>query len=142
MKKMKLKIGFGTVLTCLAFLTAGCAQTRLAAADGTVVVSAVPVVASGTNGLCPGGFVGYVNYLKTPAQGWGWAPTNTVHTVTDTNRTDTKVDFQGKLLDYGCNQTTVTIPNPTVSPKYRFCVYFTNNVPTNAYLLLLQGFSP
>ena len=97
---------------------------------------------SGTNGLCPGGYIGYISYTKTVAQGWGWAPTNTVHTATDTNRADTKVEFSGKNGDSGCNQTKVTVPDPTASPKYRFNVYFTNNMPTNSYPLVLSGFSP
>jgi hypothetical protein len=121
----------------LLFLAIG--ASRLAA---DVVITATPVVGSGTNGTCPGGYIGYVNYTKTVANGWGWVPTNTVHTATDTNRTDTKVEFQGKSGDFGCNQTTVTIPDPTTSTKYRFNVYFTNNVPTNAYSIVLAGFNP
>jgi hypothetical protein len=107
-----------------------------------IFVTAKATASSGTNGTCPGGFIGYATYTKSPAEGWGWAPTNTVHTVTDTNRTDTKVQFKGMFGDNGCNQTTVTLPNPAVSPKYQFTVYFTNNVPTNSYTIELKGFSP
>lgn len=108
---------------------------------GPVTVYAMPVASSGTNGLCPGGYVGYVAYMKTNSA-WGWAPTNTVHTATDTNRTDTKVEFNGRLKDSGCNQTTVTVPNPCPSTKYRFTIYFTNDVPTNDYPIELEGFAP
>lgn len=111
-----------------------------ALADFTV--STTPVVSSGTNGVCPGGYAGYAYYYKTVAQGWGWAPTGTVHTATDTNRTDTKVEFIGKSNDTGCNQTTVTVPHPTTSTKYQFKVYFPDNVPTNSYGLTLSGFNP
>lgn len=117
-----------------------CGGGQTAFADVTIYATAT--VSSGSNGVCPGGYVGYVSYTKTTAQGWGWAPTNTVHTATDTNRTDTKVEFEGKLGDAGCNQTTVTVPHPTTSTKYRFKVYFPNNVPTNSYPLVLQGFAP
>lgn len=109
-------------------------------ADETIYITGTATASSGTNGLCPGGFIGYVSYTKP--DGWGWAPTNTIHTITDTNRTDTKIQFKGMFGDNGCNQTTVTVPNPAMSPKYQFCVYFTNNVPTNSYTIELKGFSP
>jgi len=65
-----------------------------------------------------------------------------VHTVTDTNRTDTKIQYVGLYGDSGCAQTTISIPNPTFSPAYQFCIYFTNNVPTNAYpMVLMTGFN-
>ena len=136
MKKFSTQLGIGAALVGLAAFI----QTQSGFA--AITISAVPVSSSGSNGVCPGGYIGYASYSKTVAQGWGWAPTNTVHTATDTNRTDTKVEFTGKLLDSGCNQTTVTIPDPTVSTKYRFKVYFTNNVPTNTYPLVLEGFAP
>ncbi|MCX6896127.1 MAG: hypothetical protein NTZ16_11635 [Verrucomicrobia bacterium] len=112
------------------------------AAFADFTIAATPVVSSGSNSICPGGFAGYALYSKTVAQGWGWAPTNTVHTATDTNRSDTKVEFTGKSGDTGCNQTTVTVPHPTTSTKYRFKVYFPDNVPTNSYNLTLSGFIP
>ena len=109
-----------------------------------VTVYATPVTSGGSGGTCPGAYVGYVNYTKTAAQGWGWAPDSgtTTHTATDTNRVDTKVQYAGKLGDTSCNQTTVTVPDPTYSTKYRFTIYFTNNVPTNAYSIVLDGFNP
>ncbi len=109
-----------------------------------VTVYATPVTSSGSSGTCPGAYVGYVSYAKAPTQGWGWAPDSgtTTHTATDTNRTETKVFYQGKSGDSGCNQTTVTVPDPTYSTKYRFAIYFTNNVPTNAYSIVLGGFDP
>ncbi|MBI3852283.1 MAG: hypothetical protein HY298_18670 [Verrucomicrobia bacterium] len=111
---------------------------------GTITVFGLPVVSSGSSGTCPGPYAGYVNYIKTVSQGWGWAPTvgTTVHTASDLNRTDTKVVYIGKFGDGGCNQTTVTVPDPTLSPKYRFSIYFTNNVPTNSYPITLTGFDP
>src|ERR1041385_5388740 len=60
---------------------------------GPIVVYGAPVFSSGSHGTCPGAYAGYVNYIKTVAQGWGWAPTSgtTVHTAADgTIRTDTK----------------------------------------------------
>jgi hypothetical protein len=111
-----------------------------------VVVFSLPVLGSGSQGTCPGHYAGYVNYTKTIGNGWGWAPDtsngNTVFTAADTNRTDTKILYTGKYGDGGCNQTSVTVPNPPVSPVYRFTIYFTNNVPTNAYSITLNGFQP
>ena len=136
MKKQKSTIlTFAAVMGLL--LVAGSNKVM---ADFTV--SATPVVSSGSNGVCPGGYAGYAYYSKTVAQGWGWAPTNTVHTATDTNRSDTKVTFTGKSNDTGCNQTTVTVPHPPTSTKYQFRVFFPNNVPTNSYALTLSGFVP
>jgi len=139
MKKVISQLGAGAVLIGLTGLIWNGVQSSFA---GPIIVSAVPVASSGTNGLCPGGYAGYVTYTKTAAAGWGWAPTNTVHTATDTNRTDTKVDFLGKLNDTGCNQTTVAVPQPCPSTKYRFTIYFPDNVPTNSYPILLDGFAP
>jgi Immunoglobulin domain len=111
---------------------------------GTITVFGFPVFSGGSQGTCPGPYAGYVNYTKTVVQGWGWAPSTgtTVHTATDTNRTDTKVQYLGKFGDKNCQQTTVTVPDPTFSPKYRFTIYFTNNVPTNSYAITLSGFDP
>ncbi len=111
---------------------------------GPITVYGWPVVSSGNQGSCPGAYAGYVNYIKTVSQGWGWAPTagTTLHTASDGNRTDTKVQYVGKFGDVGCNQTIVTVPHPTYSPKYRFSIYFTSNVPTNSYPITLVGFDP
>lgn len=110
---------------------------------GPITVYGTPLLSNGSSGGCPGKYAGYVIYSKPVSQGWGWTPTGTVHTVTDTNRTDTKVQYFGAYGDYGCAQTTISIPNPTFSPVYQFAIYFTNNVPTNAYpMVLLTGFNP
>jgi hypothetical protein len=111
-----------------------------------IVVFGFPVSGGGSSGTCPGSYVGYVNYTKSVTNGWGWAPDtsngNTSFTATDTNRTNTKILYGGAYGDGGCNQTTVTVPNPPISPVYRFSIYFTNNVPTNAYAITLGGFKP
>lgn len=111
---------------------------------GTLTLFGPPVFSGGSQGTCPGSYAGYVNYTRPVSQGWGWAPSTntTVHTASDNNRTDTKVQFGGKYGDVGCNQTSVTVPHPTYSPKYRFTIYFPNNVPTNAYPITLTGFDP
>jgi len=110
---------------------------------GPITVYGTPILSNGSSGGCPGKYVGYVTYSKPPSQGWGWAPiAGMAHTATDTNRTDTKVQYVGLYGDNGCNQTTVSV-NPTYSPVYQFNIYFTNNVPTNAYpMVLLTGFNP
>lgn len=92
---------------------------------------------------CPGGYAGYANYTKTIANGWGYATNGTSHTATDTNRNNTKVQFVGHNGDSGCAPTSVTVPDPTYSQKYRFTVYFTNSTPVGTnYPLLLHGFDP
>ena len=118
--------------------------TLLSGGGSSIVLFGTPISSSGSSGTCPGSYVGYVNYKKTVAQGWGWSPTAgvTLHTATDTNRTNTKVEYVGSFGDSGCNPTTVTVPDPTASPKYRFSIYFTNNVPTNPYSIILDGFDP
>jgi hypothetical protein len=101
------------------------------------------VVGGGSQGSCPGAYAGYVNYTKTVSQGWGWAPdSGTVHTARDNTRSNTKVTYYGRNGDKGCNQTAVTVPNPPPSTKYRFAIYFPNNVPTGAYPITLTGFNP
>jgi len=111
-----------------------------------IVVFGIPLPGGGSQGTCPGPYTGYVNYTKIVQQGWGWAPDttngNTLFTATDTNRMDTKIQYFGAYGDGGCNQTSVTVVNPPYSPVYRFTIYFTNNVPTNAYAITLAGFKP
>jgi hypothetical protein len=108
-----------------------------------ITVFGLPKAGGGSQGTCPGRYAGYVNYTKTVSQGWGWAPTNTVHTASDGGgRTNTKILYTGKYGDSGCNQTTVTISNPPPSPKYRFTIFFPNNVPTTNYPIVLTGFTP
>jgi hypothetical protein len=111
-----------------------------------VTVFGSPLLSSGSKGTCPGTYLGYVNYTKTAQLGWGWGLDttngNTVFFASDTNRPDTKIQYGGAHGDNGCNQTSVTIPSPAISPVYRFTIYFTNNVPTNAYAITLDGFKP
>jgi len=111
---------------------------------GPITVYGTPVASNGSQSGCPGHYIGYVTYSKPPSQGWGWAPIpGMAHTATDTNRPDTKIQYYGAYGDTGCNQTSVSIPNPAPSPVYQFTIYFTNNVPTNAYpMVLLSGFNP
>jgi hypothetical protein len=118
-------------------------MTPLAFVGQPVCVFGAPIAGGGTQGTCPGNYAGYVNYTKTISQGWGWAPTGTVHTASNGGgRTGTIVVYLGKYGDTGCNQTTVTIPNPPPSPSYRFAIYFPNNVPTTNYPIVLTGFNP
>jgi hypothetical protein len=113
---------------------------------GVVTVFGAPVVSGGGSGNCPGKYCGYVNYTKTASQGWGWSPSSntTIYTASDTNRSDTKIQYGGDYGDSGCAQTTVTVPYPTMSPAYRFSIYFPTNssMPTNAYPITLSGFNP
>jgi hypothetical protein len=110
-----------------------------------IVVFGLPLAGGGSQPPCPGSYAGYVNYTKTISKGWGWAPDShntTVFTASDTNRTDTKIEYVGAYGDVGCNSTTTTVPNSPISPVYRFTIFFTSNVPTNAYAITLDGFKP
>jgi hypothetical protein len=113
---------------------------------GVITVFGSPVVSAGGSGTCPGKYAGYVNFTKPPSQGWGWSPSisTTTYTATDTNRSDTRIQFGGDFGDIGCAQTAVTIPFPAMSPVYRFSIYFPPGtaVPTNAYPITLNGFNP
>jgi len=110
---------------------------------GTIIVYGLPKAGGGTQGTCPGKYAGYINYTKTVAQGWGWTPTTGATTLAASDgsgRTDTKIMYSGISYDSGCNQTSVTIPYPPISAKYRFTIYFPNNVPTTNYPIVLTGF--
>jgi hypothetical protein len=110
-----------------------------------IVVFGFPKASNGTQGTCPGRYAGYINYTKTVSQGWGWVPSTNTTTFTASDgggRTDTTVTYMGRSFDGGCNQTSVTIPNPPYSPSYRFTIYFPNNVPTTNYPIVLSGFNP
>jgi hypothetical protein len=113
---------------------------------GVITVFGAPVMNSGGSGSCPGPFSGYVNYMRPISQGWGWAPTTntSVLSAADLNRSDTKVQAMGKNVDIYCDQSTVNIPTPAYSAKYRFTIYFPpgTQIPTNAYAITLTGFDP
>lgn len=130
-----------TAQTMAASAMTGGAIAASMPAGGPIIVFGTPFIGGGSKGGCPGPYAGYVIYTKPASQGWGWAPTGTLHTATDTNRTDTKIEYVGNYGDSGCAQTGVTI-NPTYSPAYRLAIYFTNNVPTNPYPVVLTGFNP
>jgi hypothetical protein len=112
-------------------------------------VYGAPVVYSGGGGDCPGAYAGYVNYKHSVADPAGYLPDhgngNATHSVTDKTRSDTKV------LVVGTNDTwcaTTTVPNTHAghpSPedsKWKFSIYFPNNVPTSSYPITLDGFIP
>jgi hypothetical protein len=111
-----------------------------------MIVYSYPSTSGGGQGQCPGPYSGFVAYTLPYTNGWGWVPDtsngNTVFTAADTNASNTKVQFIGEYGDLGCNQTTVTVPNPAMSPAYEFAIYFTNAVPTNPYPIMLSGFKP
>lgn len=109
-----------------------------------ITVFGTPYPGSGSQGSCPGPYVGYVAYTKTVSKGWGWAPISgatTLKAADGSGRTDTKVEYFGAYGDYGCARTTVTIPYPPSSPVYQFCIYFASNVPTTNYPIVLTGFN-
>jgi hypothetical protein len=133
--------GVETVPTRAATLSVVTAATT---GSESIRVFGTPYLCGGKSGTCPGTYIGYVSFVKTASQGWGWVPSTntTVHTATDLNRTDTKIVYMGRYSDSGCDQTSVTVPNPAPSPKYRFTIYFSSDMPTNAYPITLEGFNP
>jgi hypothetical protein len=114
-----------------------------------ITVYGSPKVTIGSSGSCPGVYAGYVNFKKgVPA--WGWVPDHSggiaVHKATDITRQDTKVEAVGYENDILCSATSVTTPHPGPPPgagedtRYRFTIYFPNNVPTAQYPIRLDGF--
>ena len=132
--------------TLLTQTTSSLVQPLSGDLGGLVTIYSPPVTSSGNQGNnCPGSYVGFVNYTKKISQGWGWAPSanTSIHVASDTTRTDTKISYFGMYADVGCDQTAVGVPHPTISPAYRFTIYFPNNMPsTNAYPITLTGFAP
>ena len=86
---------------------------------GVITVFGAPVTSGGNSSGCPGAYAGYVNYVRTVSQGWGWAPTagTQVLSAADLNRADTKVQAMGKVGDMFCDQTTVNIATPAYSSE-------------------------
>jgi hypothetical protein len=131
--------------TANATTTPGDAAAQPMGGGYPVTVYASPVFSAGSSGSCPGAYAGYVIYYKTTQQGWGWAPSNnaTLYMAADGGgRSDTTVEYGGSYGDEGCDQTGVIISHPAPSPKYRFAIYFPNNVPTTNYPITLTGFNP
>jgi hypothetical protein len=122
----------------------GGAVTQPMGSGYPITVYCSPVVGAGSSGSCPGHYAGYVVYTKTPAQGWGWSPSNnaTIYTAADGGgRSDTIVQYGGDYGDSGCDQTSVTV-HPAFSPVYRFAIFFSDNVPSTNYPITLTGFNP
>lgn len=112
---------------------------------GPITVFGAPLAGHGSQGSCPGSYVGYVHYSKAISQGWGWTPISGATTLTaadGSGRTDTKVQYFGLYGDIGCAQTTVIIPYPPYSPAYQFTIFFPTNAATSTnYPLVLTGFN-
>ena len=132
------------IIATIAALTAivGC-STCPPQLSPPVTVFGLPVASNGKQGTCPGKYAGYVIYTNSTA--WGWTPdtaSNTVFAAADGGgRADTKVVYNGQYGDAGCATAGITIPNPPMSPQYRFAIYFPNNVPTTNYPINLTGFN-
>ena len=128
-------------------VTSAAASLQVFTTSGTLMtLFGGPVMSSGTGSTpCPSGYVGYVNYKKSLPD-WGWVPTQGVATyiaADGTTRSDTKLEMSGSSGDHPCNQTPDTVAGPLRSAKYRFTIYFPNNVPsTNQYPIKLTGFNP
>jgi len=131
--------------------TSESAQLLVYTKNSPITVYGAPVVSSGNPGTCPGAYAGYVVYKKSSTAGWGWVPDNGfgngTHTATDSTRMDTKVEalgYENDLLCPGMNNITTGHPGPPQGSgedsKYRFTVYFPNNVPTSSYPLTFDGF--
>lgn len=104
---------------------------------GLVIFPSYVYTGSG-NVPCGGNYAGYANFTK-PIPDWGWSPSTTPHTAT-ASRVNDAVEAAGEYGDTDCGVYTVTVPDPTTSPLYRFITYFKSTVPTNPYLVL-NGFN-
>jgi len=116
-----------------------------AGAGGAITVFGPPLATSGNstspNG-CPGRYLGSVTYKRTVAKGWGWGklPPGPFRASDGTTRTDTKLELSGFSGDRQCDSTGVSRTN-LANSKYRFTIYFPQNVPmTNAYPIVLNRF--
>lgn len=116
--------------------------------NNPVTVWGTPVYWNGGSGSCPGCYIGYVNFTKSPLAGWGWQPSSsTPHKAEDRlsgETEDTKIEFVGMNGDSGCAVGAVIVPHPTISNKYRFSIYFPcgGTVGLNPYRITLYGFLP
>jgi len=150
--KTIIPIAAGVLILTANRITADTTNSPSAVSSGTVTMSGTtpitvfgtPQSGNGTVGSCSFSYIGYISYTRTVAQGWGWAPdtnSTTIFTAADGGgRTNTLVVYSGKNGDTGCGQTSVAVPNLPPSPKYRFTIYFSNNVPTTNYPIILMGF--
>jgi hypothetical protein len=82
--------------------------------DTTVIPTNSSLVISSGSDSCTGPYVAYADYVKTIANGWGWAPdTNTtIHVIADgEGRTDTHVAILGAYGDSYCGLMPFTMPD-------------------------------
>jgi hypothetical protein len=143
-KKIMFQIVAIGVVAIVGAALSGC-MTPSANLGTPITISALPTQGGGKQGTCPGTYAGAAAYTKSITNGWGWAPdTNTtIHTAANGGgRTDVKIEFLGAFGDSGCAAGSVTIPSPTLSPKYDFAIYFASNPPTTNYPIILTGFNP
>jgi hypothetical protein len=108
-----------------------------------------PIRSQGGSSGCLPNYAGYVNYFKSPQNGYGWTPNhasgNTTHFAADNTRVDTKVETSGDTNDYLCNghigANTHSGSPPPEDHWWVFTIYFPNNVPTSSYPITLTGFN-
>jgi len=133
---------FTGALMALLLVAGCCCHKPIHVSSGPITVYAAPVTVSGTNSSCQFSYIGSVSYVTTNGL-WGWKPiTGVTHTAADGGgRTDTMVYYNGRSLDKGCGQTSVTVPTPAPSQYYRFVIFFPTNMPATNYPIILNGFT-
>lgn len=104
----------------------------------TIYANASAQVGSAT---CGGNYSNLAIYVAPyTTNGWYQIDNRTVvHSVSDGLNNNLKIEYNGKLGDFGCFTGGGYITNP-FSPSYRFIVFFPGTVPTNPYPLTLSGF--
>ena len=140
MKKITYLHGIIVIAGLGAGLIAGCSTGPTGTSP--MVVYASPIPGNGKVGLCPGSYLGYVDYTN-PLPAWGWAPSpgTTTHSVANGGGcAGVKITYFGEYGDANCGTTNVTLPSSPPSPAYQFTVYFPSSMPTTNYPIILTGF--
>ena len=123
-----MKIALALIITLISL--SGFAQTNVITSTNWTGTSATII--------CGKRYVGYINFYKTAANGWGYKTNSFPYSFTATN--GNFVSYLGKFGDTGTNCNGTVHPPFNASAVYRFAIYFTN-VQTKASGVLV-GLNP
>jgi hypothetical protein len=138
-----------TILSTNGSWTSLPAQLLVWTTNSPLVVYGSPAPSSGPPSGCPGAYIGYVAYMKSAANGYGWkpdhsgSPPNASHVPADNNSTTTHLETVGDVQYYGCGGHIGA--NTHVMPEddyWMFTIYFATSLPSGPYGITLTGFKP